>query len=186
MPTGDAESRLRPPEDRDRVAVQALNEAAIPHVTAMSDELLAWFVERAAFFRVLESGTSEEPRLEAFVIALQPGLDYASLNYRWFTESYGSDVDSFLYVDRIVVASTERGRGTGQRLYRAVAAAAQARGAARVTCEVNLRPPNEASLHFHRRFGFREVGRQETESGAKEVALLALELSEAASRLGRR
>jgi hypothetical protein len=44
-----------------------------------------------------------------------------------------------------------------------------------LTCEVNLRPPNEGSLRFHRRLGFREVGRQETPYGAL-VTLLALDL----------
>jgi len=41
------------------------------------------------------------------------------------------------------------------------------------TCEVNLRPENDASISFHSCLGFVEVGRQMTEGGAKEVALLA-------------
>jgi predicted GNAT superfamily acetyltransferase len=42
-----------------------------------------------------------------------------------------------------------------------------------MTCEVNLSPPNAASMRFHRRLGFEQVGSQFTEAGAKQVALLA-------------
>jgi predicted GNAT superfamily acetyltransferase len=42
-----------------------------------------------------------------------------------------------------------------------------------MTCEVNLRPPNEASMRFHERYGFSQVGSQPSEGGKKEVALMA-------------
>ena len=41
-------------------------------------------------------------------------------------------------------------------------------------CEVNVRPRNDASLHFHHSIGFREVGQQDTDGGAKTVSLLEL------------
>ena len=40
-------------------------------------------------------------------------------------------------------------------------------------CEVNVKPRNEGSLRFHHRLGFREVGQQDTEGGAKRVSMLA-------------
>jgi predicted GNAT superfamily acetyltransferase len=43
-------------------------------------------------------------------------------------------------------------------------------------CEVNVRPRNDASLAFHEAIGFREVGQQDTDGGAKRVSLLALDL----------
>jgi len=45
-----------------------------------------------------------------------------------------------------------------------------------MTCEVNLRPPNEGSMHFHQRLGFRQVAEQESEGGTKTVALLVRQL----------
>lgn len=39
-------------------------------------------------------------------------------------------------------------------------------------CEVNVRPLNDGSLRFHHRLGFREVGQQETDGGAKTVSLM--------------
>jgi predicted GNAT superfamily acetyltransferase len=40
-----------------------------------------------------------------------------------------------------------------------------------MACEYNLRPKNEVSRQFHRRYGFKEVGTQETENGKKTVSL---------------
>jgi uncharacterized protein len=45
-----------------------------------------------------------------------------------------------------------------------------------ILCEVNVRPRNEVSLRFHDGLGFREVGRQDTDGGAKTVSLLELAL----------
>jgi uncharacterized protein len=100
---------------------------------------------------------------------MRPGADYESENYAFF-EARGVD---HLYVDRIVVAASERGAGLGAVLYEAVFAAAAAEGRREVTCEVNLDPPNPGSLAFHERLGFRSVGTQATKGGTVTVSLLA-------------
>ena len=100
---------------------------------------------------------------------MDPGVDYDSENYRWFSERGGS----FVYVDRIVVADGQRGGGIGRALYDAVFARAVEFGRAEVTCEVNVRPDNPESLAFHARLGFVQVGEQETKGGAYRVALLS-------------
>lgn len=105
-----------------------------------------------------------------FVLALHPGSDYESENYRWF-EARGTDS---LYVDRIVIGEESRGRGLGQVLYERVFDAAAEEGRAEVTCEVNIEPPNPGSQLFHRRLGFEEVGRQGTKGGSVLVSLLAV------------
>ncbi|WGF89598.1 hypothetical protein P4R82_06610 [Marinivivus vitaminiproducens] len=46
----------------------------------------------------------------------------------------------------------------------------------RVVCEVNRRPSNPASMAFHARMGFVEVGRATFDRGRKTVGYLALEL----------
>ncbi len=68
-----------------------------------------------------------------------------------------------------------RGAGLGKALYRALRDHAAGRTEL-LACEVNERPANEASMRFHERFGFRVVGRQETEGGTKKVALMEMEL----------
>ena len=143
--------------------VLALNEAALPHVNSLSLGDLTTLADQAFYFRMI----AVDGAVAGFMLALTPGQDYQSLNYRWFSQSY----DSFVYVDRIVVDPGFAGRGIGQRLYQDLTTAT--RGVApRITCEVNLSPPNPRSLAFHQRLGFDEVGQQPTEDGHKQVSLL--------------
>lgn len=152
-------------EDLSRI--RHLNEAEIPHVNSVSEEGFLWFLENADHFRVCRDGDL----LAGFLIGFLPGRPYDSLNYTWFERNYRS----FFYVDRVVVAPDARGLGVGRLLYEDFANAGRGK-AERLTCEVNIRPSNEGSLRFHHAFGFEEVGRQETEGGAKEVSLLAMDL----------
>jgi predicted GNAT superfamily acetyltransferase len=78
-------------------------------------------------------------------------------------------------VDRIVVDARFRGQGIGAVLQDELAAEARTLGIARITCEVNLAPPNPGSLRFHQRLGFREV--DQLRAGAKLVYLLEKVLS---------
>jgi predicted GNAT superfamily acetyltransferase len=84
-----------------------------------------------------------------FVLVFSPGTPYDSPNYRWFTDAYGPDFD---YLDRIVIDDRFR----------------------RLTLEVNLDPPNEPSLAFHRRRGYQEVAQLGTSGHI--VSLMAKEL----------
>jgi predicted GNAT superfamily acetyltransferase len=100
-----------------------------------------------------------------FVLVFGSGTDYDSENYRWFSRRYP---DGFHYLDRIVLDERFRRRGLGRRVYGAVEADAAAHG--RLVLEVNLEPPNDPSLAFHRARGFVEVGR--LANGGKVVALM--------------
>jgi uncharacterized protein len=160
-----SEPLIRPAEPADLPVLLAINTEAAPAVNVVSAEELALLVAEGAPALVVDDG---DPA--GLLVALPPGLDYESENYRWFTErAAGRD---FVYVDRIVVAPRLRGAGIGRRLYEQVFAAAAARGA-EVLCEVNVEPPNPGSMRFHLGLGFAEVGRQRTKGGAVEVALLA-------------
>lgn len=157
---------IRDAETRDIGRIRLLNDDAVPTVNTLSASDLDWFAAHAPYFRVaIDPATADGPA--AFLIGLRPGLDYRSENYRWFCRHYAD----FAYVDRVVVDPAARRRGLASRLYedfrRAVSGDVPV-----MTCEVNLRPPNPASLDFHERLGFRRVGSQETDNGAKRVALL--------------
>jgi len=147
----------------DLADVLALNEASVPHVSSMDMESTSWFAANAYYFRVARI----EKQFAGFLIGLRPGIDYNSENYRWFCDNYSD----FAYIDRVAVAESARRQGVASRLYDDFANSL--RGEVDVmTCEVNLRPPNESSMHYHELHGFRQVASQETEGGKKEVAMM--------------
>ena len=144
-------------------AVLVLNEASTPAVNSISMDTMHWFRREAAYFRVcVDAGD-----IGAFMIGMRPGTSYDSLNYTWFCRHY----DDFGYVDRVAVAPHARRLGLATRLYEDFRSTLPD-SVAVMTCEVNLKPPNDSSMEFHRRLGFSQVGTQETEGGAKRVALL--------------
>lgn len=159
---------LRPIRPDDIPALTALNAEAAPAVNVISEEELAELVAGSALALAVDDGAPA-----GLLIALPPGLEYASENYRWFSQRAADAGTGFLYVDRIVVAPRLRGAGIGRRLYEAVFAAAAGQDRDEVLCEVNLQPPNPGSMRFHLGLGFAEVGRQHTKGGAVEVAMLA-------------
>lgn len=154
--------------DADELVV--LNDAAAPAVPVTTPADMVRLVGLGG----LALGLERAGLLVGFVIAMTPGADYASENYAYF-EARGVD---HLYVDRIVIAESERGGGLGAVLYDAVFAEARREGRREVTCEVNLDPPNPGSLAFHERRGFRSVGTQATKGGTVTVTLLAAPVTE--------
>jgi hypothetical protein len=153
---------VRAPTQADRAWLLDANNAAVPNVNHLTSADLAALLNEAALVRVAEL----DGRPVGAVVAFAPGADYASANYRWFCARY----PAFLYVDRVVVDPRARGRGAGRALYAAVIAAADRDHGSRVTCEVNLDPPNPGSMAFHARLGFREVARRDNDG--KTVAML--------------
>ena len=150
------------PTASDFDEILKLNEESVPHVNSICMSELQWFDENATYFKVVKIDSS----LAGFIIGLGPGTEYASLNYRWFCDNY----DNFAYVDRVCVSEWARRRGVAEALYKDFAAAQTDTPC--MTCEVNIRPPNEGSMRFHERLHFRQVGSQEIDDGKKEVAMM--------------
>jgi len=173
--TGDPVTRGIEPADLS--ALLAMNNAAVPDVNMLDEAGLARLVDLSAVAAVVLA----DGQPQGIMVAMRQGQPYDSLNYRWFTERY----EDFLYVDRVIVAAGRRGAGLGRLLYTEVFDHATTRGILRVTCEVNLEPPNPRSLRFHTRLGFAQVGEQYTENGTKRVALLARPSSWSSSDSGR-
>ena len=155
---------LREIAPADAAWLEAENNAAVPNVNALPGSGLIALADQAAYRRI----ALDDGKPVGFLIAFAPGADYRSENYVWFSGRY----DDFLYIDRVVVSDAARGQGIGGVLYQDLFDFARGK-TARITCEVNEQPPNPGSLRFHERLGFSVVGRQETEGGAKAVALLA-------------
>jgi len=102
---------------------------------------------------------------DAFLLAFDETAGYDSENFLWFRARY----EKFVYVDRVVVAPSARGRGHARRLYEDLFARAADTGHSRIVCEVNATPPNPASDAFHAALGFVTVGQAQLAGGAKTV-----------------
>jgi uncharacterized protein len=155
--------QVRELERGDWPAVLALNQASVRELSPLDFPRLGYILALA--YRSLVVDLGAEGGVAAFAIAVAPGAPYDSANYRWFAERYAQ----FLYLDRIAVAAEHRRHGLGRLLYEQMEQAAQP--FMRMTCDVNVRPRNEASLAFHAARGYEDVGRLD-HGEEKTVALM--------------
>ena len=145
-----------------------MNQEALPAVSSVSIEDMKHFLNIVDYFRTLKV----ENKIAGFLIALSPGKDYSSLNYKWFEKTY----NSFMYVDRIVIDTNYHRNGLGTSFYNDLETFSIGKSS-RITCEVNIRPKNKGSMVFHETYGFEQVGTQTTEEGQKEVSLMSYKLT---------
>lgn len=145
----------------DGAALLALNNAHAVELSWLELERLAHLVDQA--FVARRVGVAD-----ALLLTFDQAADYDSVNYLWFRERY----PAFVYVDRVVVADSARGRGLARALYDDLFAAAKAAGHQRIVCEVNSDPPNPASDAFHAALGFATVGTAAIHGGKKTVTYL--------------
>jgi predicted GNAT superfamily acetyltransferase len=128
-------------------ALLALNNAHAGELSWLEPERLEHLVQQAFLARRIGG-------LDAFLLAFDQDAGYDSPNFLWFRARY----PRFVYVDRIVVAASARGRGYARQLYHDLFEHALRAGHERVVCEVNSTPPNPKSDAFHAALGFVEVG----------------------------
>jgi predicted GNAT superfamily acetyltransferase len=143
-------------------ALLALNNEHAQELSWLTSERLTHLVRQAFLARRIGHA-------DAFLLAFDQDADYDSPNFLWFRNRY----PRFVYVDRIVVAASARGRGLARLLYRELFEQATRTGHIHVVCEVNSDPPNPASDTFHAALGFVEVGSATIHGGAKTVRYLA-------------
>ncbi len=151
---------IRPIHSTDLSPVLELNQANTPEVGSIDADRLEFLVDESAIALVATAG----PAVLGFVLVLPPGSTYDSVNYRWFADR-GDDV---MYLDRVAIDAGHRGLGLGRALYASVFDRIETDhpDTTRLGLEVNVEPPNPASMAFHRRLGFTEVGQQQTPYGA--------------------
>jgi predicted GNAT superfamily acetyltransferase len=161
---------LRELTREDWPRVLALNDASVQELSELDEQRLAWILSLAHRRLAVE----DKRELVAFALAIAPNTAYDSENYRWFSARF----ERFLYLDRIAVAGPMRRRGIATRLYDAMEAAAVP--LERMVCEVNVSPPNPASLAFHTSRDYVEIGH--LSHGGKVVALMSKELTDVERR----
>jgi predicted GNAT superfamily acetyltransferase len=158
---------IRDVREHDLDAVLALNNEAGTGILSTDRSRLRHLYDIAHYFRVAE----QDGRILGFLIAMRPDAGYSSPNFRWFQAHY----ESFVYIDRIVIASESRGHGLGRIFYCDVQSYAEVR-VPLLTCEVFLEPRNDQTVLFHGTMGFQEVGQQKMGETGPKVSLLAREL----------
>jgi predicted GNAT superfamily acetyltransferase len=143
------------------MSLLALNNAHVQELSWLEPERLEYLVREAFLARRIG-------KVDAFLLAFDQDARYDSPNFIWFRARY----PRFVYVDRIVVAPSARGRGCARQLYSDLFEHAARAGHDRVVCEVNTIPPNAASDAFHAALGFVEVGTASLYDGSRTVRYL--------------
>jgi predicted GNAT superfamily acetyltransferase len=146
----------------DVAIMLSLNNAHAKETSALNDASFTALLDMAFYARGIDRGAT------AFLIALDQDASYESPNFLWFKASR----ESFVYIDRIIVLSSARGRGIARLLYEDLFAEARKAGHDRVVCEVNIDPPNLVSEAFHATVGFKRVGEATIRNGTKTVRYL--------------
>lgn len=158
---------IRDVREHELDSVLALNNAAGAAILPLDAARVRFFYEQAEYFRVAEV----DGLIAGFLIALSQDAPHDSPNFLWFRQRY----DQYIYIDRIVVASSRRGAGLGRVFYADLQSFAEVRSP-RIACEVFLEQGNDVALVFHGTFGFNEAGRQIMPGVERHVSLLAKEL----------
>jgi len=155
---------IRPVAAADIPALAALNDAEAQHVNALGEDGLRALLG-AAWLALCAEG--------ALLVALREDTPAQGPNHAWFQ----ARLPTFAYVDRVVVAPAARGRGLARALYAALEARARAAALPALCCEVNLDPPNPASMAFHEGLGFAPMGEATDPRNGKLVRYLAKTLA---------
>jgi predicted GNAT superfamily acetyltransferase len=142
-------TRLRPITTDDHDFVLDLNHRHVDLLAPMDRLRLEELLALAHRADVIE----DDGERAGFVLTFHGGTVYDSENFAWFRERYG---EGFYYLDRVVLDDRFRRRGLGAAAYDEIERTAAPYG--RMVLEVNLDPPNEPSLAFHRGRGYVDVG----------------------------
>jgi hypothetical protein len=113
-------------------AVLALNAANEVETSPLDAAGLRLLCEQAFHVGLVERGRA------ALLIAFDQDAGHASQNFLWFKARYCR----FVYVARVIVAATARGRSMATGRYRELFSLATADGHTLVTCEVDVQPRN--------------------------------------------
>jgi len=142
----------------------ALNQADVVATSPLDPQRLSTLAGTATCFDVFVEGA----QVLGFLLAFRETDGHDNMNFAWSLERY----PRFFYIDRIVVAAEHRGRGIASQLYGALEQRAARAGVPLMTCEVNVDPPNPASMSFHKRRGFTNVDERRAAPGGKTIAMM--------------
>ncbi len=144
-----------------RTELLRLNNENARETSLLARDRLDAMIACARVATVIEPGI-------AFLLAFEQNDDYDGGHFLWFRRR----LDTFLYIDRIVIGQSHRRSGLGRLLYEDLFRRAELLGHTTIACEVNVQPPNPTSDAFHAALGFTEIGTATIDDGAKTVRYL--------------
>ena len=140
-----------------------LNQESVPAVSNSDIEMMDHFLAISDYFKVCKiNGKSI-----GFLLALLPGRDYNSEHYLRFNDQY----KSFIYVDRIIFNKSYQNQGYGTIFYNDLLNSTKNKSLD-IACEINIKPYNEKSIKFHKKYGFNEVGRKDIDSNKSVIYMI--------------
>jgi predicted GNAT superfamily acetyltransferase len=139
------------------------NNAAVPDVNELTNQKAGWLIAHARLTRV----ATLDGRVAGVIVVLSDTAELNSEYFRWFTARY----ENFIYIDRVIVAAPTRRLGVATMLYSEVDQIASKDRLA-VASDVYCDPPNAASIAFHQKMGYGEVGQQFSPAEGKTVSKL--------------
>ena len=149
--------------------VLSLNQAEEKWTSELDLDSLEELMDYSVAFKVLADTES----VFGFALVMNSSSAYSNANLDWFN----ARLESFWYVDRIVVAGTCSRKGYGRALYERIFASARLEKVRSITCEYSARPMNERSAAFHAQMGFREIGNRNDKTNGKGLSMQVCELS---------
>lgn len=141
------------PEDYGHVL--SINRESLPGVAVLEQDYFEGLIKICEHFRVIDV----DNRVVGYIFAMNQNASYDAGEFQWFRRHLS---ENFWYIDQIAIATDRRNNGFGRLLYKDLEEHAAKNSVSILTCEVNYEPPNKESQIFHRRMGFREVGRMNT------------------------
>ena len=139
-----------PYNNKDILSIYSINQANTPEVGSLkSVEKLKELLHMSSL--VLAARINNE--IIGFVVCLEAGAAYASLNYKYISKK----AKKFVYIDRIAIKNQHRRLGIGKSLYEIIFNYSE-KFDLPIYCEVNTKPKNQPSLDFHKKIGFFEIG----------------------------
>jgi len=153
----------------DIPAIVDINTAGRPGVYPLTPETMAATLTAAPYVMVAEL----DGLVAGYMIGYTAGDVCEGDEFAWFQ----ARMPPFLYIDQIAVAPHARRMRVGARLYAHAASHECAHAIPALVCDINLDPPNPASLRFHARLGFQEVAVITTHDG-RTVSLQRKDLLE--------
>lgn len=110
-------------------------------------------ITRSQFLETLQQCDLVLTRDAAFLLGISSRQPVDNFTWHWFMMR----LDSFLYIDRMVVASAKRRQGCARSLLEEALSWCRKEGIDHLVCQVHDRPPNPAAHAFCRNLGFQAI-----------------------------